>query len=171
MPYQPRVVEDIAKIRLLSSITTNRVKVLRISGNPSNHLELELNYPTYANSSLQKQPVSVIQIDFLGNYPTIPPSIKFLTPIYHPNVYVSGLLCIGNDWRITEYLDLLVKRVIRIMCFDPQYTDPDSPANSAAASWYKQSLRSNPRLFPTMDLSNAFLQVNPRPQINFRNFN
>jgi len=174
MPYQPRVLEDIAKLRELSTITANKVRILNISGNPSNHIELELNYPTYyvSNSSVQKQTVSIIHIDFLGDYPLHSPKIKFLTPIFHPNVYSSNFLCIeGVEWKPTEFLDLLVKRVIRIICFDPQYTNPKSPANPAAASWYNELLRSDPHLFPTMNLSDAFSQVKVRPQIPFRNIN
>lgn len=171
MPVPARVVQDIAKLRQLSTATANKVRVVNVTGNPTNHIELELNFPTYSSPSFQKQTTSNIHIDLLGNYPLTPPTIKFITPIYHPNVYQSGLLCIGNYWRVTEYLDLLVKRVIRIMCFDPQYSNPSSAANLAAATWYNENRRSNPRLFPTMDLSNAFSLVNVRPQISFRNIN
>lgn len=40
---------------------------------------------------------------FDESYPVKPPQVKFLTPIYHPNVYASGALCLdilGNRWWV-----------------------------------------------------------------------
>ena len=35
------------------------------------------------------------------------------------NVYASGLICLGQKWVPTEGLDLLAKRIIQIIIFDP----------------------------------------------------
>ena len=78
------------------------------------------------------------------------------------------MICIGT-WKPIEFLDLLVKRTIHIICFDPQYVNPKSPANSKAASWYKEILKINPQLFPTEDLSDAFIEEVSTPKIIFHN--
>lgn len=31
-----------------------------------------------------------LQVDFSPSYPMVPPKIKFLTPVYHPNVRKEG---------------------------------------------------------------------------------
>lgn len=36
----------------------------------------------------------MLSLQFTPEYPTKPPEIKFLTPIYHPNVYNDGRICL-----------------------------------------------------------------------------
>ena len=35
-----------------------------------------------------------LTMDFTNEYPTRPPTVKFLTKIFHPNVYVDGRICL-----------------------------------------------------------------------------
>lgn len=173
-PVAARVTEDLRRLKELSKLTNNKVKVLMSSGLPINHMEIELGYPTVSSSSypLMKQEKSLIHIDLLDNYPiaadrTEWPKITVRTPIFHPNIFVSGLICLG-DWKTTEYLDFLVIRIVRTICFDPQFIDPFSPANSLANIWYKEKLRTNPGWFPTADLSNLIVGTPTQPRSIFR---
>lgn len=174
-PVTARVTEDLRRLKELSKQTNNKVKVLRTSGVPVNHIEIELGYPTVSSSNfpLVKQEKSLIYVDFLDNYPfaedrTEWPRIMLKTPIFHPNIFVSGLVCLG-DWKTTEYLDFLVKRIVHTICFDPQFINPDSPANPLASNWYKEKLRTNPGWFPTADLSSLSMGNPPRPRSIFSN--
>lgn len=174
-PVAARVTEDLKRLKELSKLTNNKIKVLRTSGLPVNHIEIELGYPTVSSSNypLMKQEKSLIHIDLLDNYPfaedkTEWPKITVKTPIFHPNIFVSGLICLG-DWKTTEYLDFFVKRIVRTICFDPQYLNPGSPANSLASIWYKEKLRTNPGWFPTADLSDLTMGTPPRPRSIFGN--
>ena len=44
------------------------------------------------------------QMIFKDEYPTSPPKVKFVPPLFHPNVYPSGTVCLSlldeeKDWR------------------------------------------------------------------------
>jgi len=84
---------------------------------------------------------------------------------FHPNVYSSGLVCLGFKWLPTEGLDLLVKRVAQIITFDPAVINTDSPANASTAHWYMRALAQLPRAFPTdrLDFLSA-TSSRPKPQ-------
>ena len=171
-PVAARVTQDLIRLKELSKITNNKVKILRWSGSPVNHIEIELFYPTVPsdNYPIAKQESSIVHIDLLGNYPIkeYPPKITVKTPIFHPNIYVNGIFCPGS-WNPTEFLDFFVKRFIYTICFYPQYTNPFSPANRTASDWYKKKLITNPVLFPTVDLSTLFTDAPPRPKSIFGN--
>ena len=67
----------------------------------------------------------------------------------HPNVFESGVVCIGSRWRASEGLDLFVRRVARLLCFDPLLVNLQSLANPSAAGWYRAALRRHPEAFPS----------------------
>ncbi|XP_021498568.1 ubiquitin/ISG15-conjugating enzyme E2 L6 isoform X13 [Meriones unguiculatus] len=62
-----------------------------------------------------------LQIDFPREYPLKPPTLKFITKIYHPNVGEDGLVCLPlisrENWKpytkayqVLEALNVLVSR-------------------------------------------------------------
>ncbi len=64
---------------------------------------------------------------FDESYPTKPPAVKFITSIFHPNVYTSGDLCLdilGNRWSPT-YDATSILTSIQSLLSDP---NPHSPA-------------------------------------------
>lgn len=69
------------------------------------------------------------------DYPKKPPSIKFMSKIFHPNVYRDGQICIDilqHQWAPTlRIVTALVS--IQSMLDDP---NPSSPANRDAANLY-----------------------------------
>jgi len=75
---------------------------------------------------------------FPPDYPASPPSIKFITPIYHPNVYThSGDLCWhDNDSSGSRYFADIIFAAVLALLVQP---NPYSPANSEAASLYTQN--------------------------------
>jgi ubiquitin-conjugating enzyme E2 A len=81
-----------------------------------------------------------IQITFDDDYPIKPPSVKFLTPIFHPNIYRDGKICIDilqNDgWSPSQSVRTIMLS-LRSLFMDP---NPDSPANADAARMYKEDI-------------------------------
>lgn len=76
----------------------------------------------------------VLQFD--EQYPNKPPIVKFVSEMFHPNVYASGELCLDilqNRWSPT-YDVLLILTSIQLLLNDPNIS---SPANVEAANLYK----------------------------------
>ena len=73
-----------------------------------------------------------LDITFPNNYPFSPPKVKFITPIFHPNI--SGTeICLDilqDSWRPIITLGALLVS-IRSLLNDPNFS---SPLNSDAAS-------------------------------------
>jgi len=93
----------------------------------------------------------VARLDFPKNYPHSPPKMKFLSEIFHPNIYESGEVCIsilhppGADpfgyesaaerWRSVQTINSILLSVV-VMLNDP---NPYSPANPTAAKLFRDN--------------------------------
>lgn len=146
-----RIKQDLRKIDELSKSVNDRVKVKSISGNPVNIIVLEIDYPTAPSSDFPQkiQQKTEVKIELLSRYPFQEPSATITTPVYHPNVYSSGKICLGTKWLPTQGLDLLVRRIIQIITFDEAILNERSPANGQALSWYRSAVVKYPSSFPT----------------------
>jgi ubiquitin-protein ligase len=93
--------------------------------------------PVYRNSH-------DVSIYLHSEYPLKQPQLKWLTPIYHPNIHVTGAVCIGAWWpaKTLDELLLTLGEMVQYKNFDPR-----DPMNSRAATW---ALR-NKNLFPIDD--------------------
>ena len=79
-----------------------------------------------------------LELKFDDNYPVKAPSVKFSSPIYHPNVYKDGKICVDilqGEWSPAQNVRTILIS-IRSLLMDP---NPNSPANRDAAVIYKQS--------------------------------
>jgi ubiquitin-protein ligase len=76
-----------------------------------------------------------------AEYPLKQPQLKWLTPIFHPNIHSTGAVCIGAWWP-AKTLDQLLLTLGEMV----QYKNlgPKDPMNSKAAAW---AIR-NKSLFP-----------------------
>ena len=76
------------------------------------------------------------QITFEDDYPIKAPSVKFLQPIFHPNIYRDGKICIDilqpHEWSPAQKVDKIMLS-LRSLFMDP---NPSSPANADAAKMY-----------------------------------
>jgi ubiquitin-conjugating enzyme E2 R len=88
---------------------------------------------------------------FTDKYPFLPPTFKFLHPIYHPNIYSDGKLCIsilhapGEDeqsgelaserWSPLQGVESVLRSVL-LLLDDPEIS---SPANVDAGVMYRDS--------------------------------
>ncbi|MDX1663223.1 MAG: ubiquitin-conjugating enzyme E2 [Candidatus Promineifilaceae bacterium] len=87
-----------------------------------------------------------VRVYLHAEYPLKQPQLKWTTPIFHPNIHVTGAVCIGAWWPAKTLDELLLSlgEMIQYKNFDP-----GDPMNSRAAAWATR----NKRLFP----------VDPRP--------
>lgn len=163
-PYNERVNQDLHKIRELGKRTGGKVALVQTSGNPINKIELRLDYRTAPSDRYPRdvRTSTRVQIELLARYPFTAPNAVFTTPVFHPNVYTHGKICFGTKWIPTEGLDLLVKRIIQIITFDENILNADSPANSAALSWYRAAKIRHPGSFPTDQFEMEYQGQQPR---------
>ncbi|KAF6006425.1 Ubiquitin-conjugating enzyme E2 2 [Brettanomyces bruxellensis] len=77
-----------------------------------------------------------LKLTFDEQYPNKPPQVKFISEMFHPNVYASGDLCLDilqNRWSPT-YDVASILTSIQSLLNDPNI---NSPANVEAANLYK----------------------------------
>lgn len=163
-----RIKQDLRKIEELSKSVNGRVKIKSTLGNPVNKIILDIDYPTAPSKDFPNkvQLKTEVKIELLSRYPFQEPTAIITTPIYHPNVYGSGKICLGNKWMPTQGLDLLVRRIIQIITFDETILNERSPANGEALSWYKSAIIKHPNSFPTDKL---ILKEEPKKKMSWNN--
>jgi len=73
-----------------------------------------------------------VSIYLHAEYPLKQPQLKWMTPIFHPNIHITGAVCIGTWWAAKTLDELLLSLGEMI-----QYKnlDPGDPMNSKAAAW------------------------------------
>jgi hypothetical protein len=142
---------DIERVRALAAASASRIAIVSLPSPGVPRFVLDLEYATAGTNAYPavRQPRSRLAIDLAPRYPFQPPSASVLTPVFHPNVYPSGLVCLGAKWLPSEGMDLFVRRVVRLLAFDPLLVNVHSFANSAALHWYLDARHRHPRDFPT----------------------
>jgi ubiquitin-conjugating enzyme E2 A len=80
-------------------------------------------------------------IRFDEDYPVKPPSVKFLTPMFHPNIYRDGKICVDilqyHEWTPSQNIRTILIS-IQSLLMDP---NPASPANREAAELYGKDIK------------------------------
>ncbi|KAF3284280.1 Ubiquitin-conjugating enzyme E2 2 [Orbilia oligospora] len=79
-------------------------------------------------------------LHFEEQYPNKPPTVKFISQMFHPNVYATGELCLDilqNRWSPT-YDVAAILTSIQSLLNDP---NTSSPANVEASNLYKDNSR------------------------------
>jgi len=82
-----------------------------------------------------------VEIEIPRTFPFDPPKVKFLTPIWHPNIH-GGRICVGilgKDWTPTISLTGVVETIRNLL----NYPNPDDPLNRDAA----REMKKNPEKF------------------------
>uniref|UniRef100_A0A914KKD9 E2 ubiquitin-conjugating enzyme n=1 Tax=Meloidogyne incognita TaxID=6306 RepID=A0A914KKD9_MELIC len=81
-----------------------------------------------------------LSLEFSEEYPNKPPQVKFVSKMFHPNVYADGSICLDilqNQWSPT-YDVAAILTSIQSLLDEP---NPNSPANSQAAQLYRENRR------------------------------
>ena len=130
--------EDLARLEAMCAASNGRLRVTDRSGDAPSEITIQLACRTAGSESYPSRVVERVRarIRFPHRYPFQEPLVELDPPVFHPNVYQSGRVCLGFTWLPTESLDLLVRRLARIVTFDPLVLNTSSPANPAAARWY-----------------------------------
>ena len=89
------------------------------------------------NESAFEKGKFILKISFDEKYPIKAPSVRFITNMFHPNIYKDGKICVDilqNEWSPTQNVSTILQS-IRSLLMDP---NPSSPANREAANLFNK---------------------------------
>jgi ubiquitin-protein ligase len=94
-----------------------------------------------------------VEIYLHAQYPQRWPGMKWLTPIWHPNInHHNGSVCIDAAWwtagRSLDRLVLMLGEMIQYKNFHDDPTKPPFPWDPEAARWSREYRGHHPRAFP-----------------------
>merc|ERR1711894_335678 len=81
-----------------------------------------------------------LQIEFSEEYPNKPPKVKFVSAMFHPNVYSDGSLCLDilqNRWSPSYDVSSILTSIQSLL----DEPNPNSPANAQAAQLFQENRR------------------------------
>jgi ubiquitin-protein ligase len=99
--------------------------------------------------SLQHQ----VEIYLHNQYPQRWPGMKWLTPIWHPNInHLNGSVCIDAAWwtasRSLDRLVIMLGEMLQYKNFHDDPTQPPFPWDADAARWSRDYRQKHPEAFP-----------------------
>lgn len=95
-----------------------------------------------------------VEIYLHSDYPHRWPGLKWLTPIWHPNIsHANGSVCIDAAWwgaaRSLDRLVIMMGEMLQWKNFHDDPTKPPFPWDHEAAAWSREYRRKHPNVFPT----------------------
>jgi len=94
-----------------------------------------------------------VEIYLHNQYPQRWPGMKWLTPIWHPNInHLNGSVCIDAAWwaasRSLDRLVVMLGEMLQYKNFHDDPTKPPFPWDAEAARWSREYRKTHPNAFP-----------------------
>jgi ubiquitin-protein ligase len=94
-----------------------------------------------------------VEIYLHNQYPHRWPGMKWLTPIWHPNInHLNGSVCIDAAWwaasRSLDRLVVMLGEMLQWKNFHDDPTKPPFPWDAEAARWSREYRKTHPNAFP-----------------------
>ena len=94
-----------------------------------------------------------VEIYLHSQYPQRWPGMKWMTPIWHPNInHANGSVCIDAAWwsasRSLDRLVIMLGEMLQYKNFHDDPTKPPFPWDMEAAKWCREFRKKNPKYFP-----------------------
>lgn len=112
------------------------------SGNPADFYQLRFQgrgiWKPHPQSDIQVHDRHEVHIRLGASYPRMMPELAWKSPIFHPNISASGVVCLGGYgtyWVPSLTLDELCTMLWDMIRYDNY--DEKSPYNREAAAWIK----------------------------------
>mmetsp|Transcript_4974 Transcript_4974/g.11714 ORF Transcript_4974/g.11714 Transcript_4974/m.11714 type:complete len:159 (-) Transcript_4974:239-715(-) len=108
----------------------------KLADGQNNFLKWECAVPGKAGTSWEGGEY-IVTMEFSEEYPSKPPKCKFTPPLFHPNVYPSGTICLSilneeEDWRPAITIKQMLMGIQDLL----DTPNPNSPAQSEAYQLY-----------------------------------
>jgi ubiquitin-protein ligase len=94
-----------------------------------------------------------VEIYLHNQYPQRWPGMKWLTPVWHPNInHLNGTVCIDAAWwtasRSLDRLVIMIGEMVQYKNFHDDPTKPPFPWDPEAARWSRDYRKMHPSAFP-----------------------
>jgi ubiquitin-protein ligase len=94
-----------------------------------------------------------VEIYLHNQYPQRWPGMKWLTPVWHPNInHLNGTVCIDAAWwtasRSLDRLVIMIGEMVQYKNFHDDPTKPPFPWDPEAARWSRDYRKTHPSVFP-----------------------
>ena len=94
-----------------------------------------------------------VEIYLHSQYPQRWPGMKWLTPVWHPNInHLNGSVCIDAAWwtasRSLDRLVIMIGEMVQYKNFHDDPTKPPFPWDPEAARWCRAYRAKHPQVFP-----------------------
>ena len=94
-----------------------------------------------------------VEIYLHNQYPQRWPGMKWMTPIWHPNInHLNGTVCIDAAWwtasRSLDRLVIMLGEMLQWKNFHDDPTKPPFPWDPEAARWSREYRKTHPNAFP-----------------------
>jgi ubiquitin-protein ligase len=140
------------------------------SGNPPDFYQVRFNgrglWRPQPNANVQIHDRHEVHVKLGASYPRMMPEIAWKTPIFHPNISASGVVCLGGYgtyWVPSLTLDELCTMLWDMIRYENY--DEKSPYNREAAGWIKTQEEFRMPL-DTRPLRDRLAGYAPRPAAN-----
>jgi ubiquitin-protein ligase len=124
-----------------------------------------------------------VEIYLHNQYPQRWPGMKWLTPVWHPNInHHNGTVCVDAAWwtasRSLDRLVLMIGEMVQYKNFHDDPTKPPFPWDPEAARWSRDYRKKHPRAFPVdarellhperVHLNKGKDKAKPKPRIRLK---
>ena len=128
---ETRLRNDYKNIRELVN-RSEFIRVLSTEGDPPEKYLIQFTCRGVENIKTSGEPIyrqdHKVSIYLHAEYPLKQPQLKWMTPIFHPNIHITGAVCIGAWWaaKTLDELLLTLGEMVQYKNYDPRATLPTS---------------------------------------------
>jgi len=136
-----RLVAELEALRALKK--ASGILDFECTGEPPDRYSITLRGKGISRDTSARADVEFVELHKIDlrlpySYPRRPPDIRWLTPIFHPNISFSGFINlkdVGLPWVSDLGLDVVCERLWDVARL--QYMDLDKATNYAAKNWFE----------------------------------